>query len=114
MGNPGRGAIHAFQLMMFGILEHGLPDRLGVAKQNGVGMFEAFIRDQGRMNAAHDDGDSTSAILGRDFVGTLCRVGFDGDGDQVGWLVERNAFHSIVKEANGMMRRRQGSQHTDL
>ena len=48
------------------------------------------------MESAHDHWYVAFAKFRCNLISTFCRIGFDADGDEVGWLVERDLLHAVV------------------
>ena len=62
------------------------------------------------MCAAHNNWDTSLAILSRNLVGATSGVDFDTDGDQVRRLVVRNLLHAIVVQHAFDVGRREAGQ----
>ena len=82
------------------VLEHVLPERLGVADEDRVRVALRLVGDEHHLVAAEDRLDAAPAVLGGDLVGALRRVGLDRDADEIGRVVEVDLFDPLVVEGD--------------
>src|SRR6266852_9629876 len=75
-----------------GIPDYLLPERFGVPHEDTVGIPLRLIWNEGYMIASQQRFHSSFVILGSYFIRALRRVGFDGNGRQVGQSIKIDGF----------------------
>ncbi len=86
------------------------PGRFGLAQDQGVGVFLAFVRGQGGVEAAHDHGNPPPAEPRGQLIGPGGLVGHEGQGHQVAVLPEGDLFQQVILDLHPDVGGRQGRQ----
>ena len=89
------GAAHR---SVFEIVEQLADHQLDFADNDGVGMFECFLRHEARMHTAHDHGHALGAELVGDFVAAVDVARHGGNADHVGLQIEVDRLDILVGE----------------
>src|SRR5688572_28099511 len=93
-----------------GVGNNGRPDAFGIAKRYRVGERATLVRQERWMVSPHHDRNPTAAICRRELEGPPRRIGFNGHRHEIGWLVERDSFDSLVMEDHLDIGRGEGAQ----
>ena len=114
LGQPGHlrlgedpGAVLFLEAPGCGILQHGCPNRLGLADPDGVDMFGRLLGIEERMRAAHDDLNPTAPEFGRDLVSARRVQGPGRERDHIGATVEIDILDLLVNLLHSPIRRGQ-------
>ena len=95
------------------VVQHFGPHRFGFAGDDALAEAGRLLRHQRRVETAQHHRHAAPAVFAGDFVGAPRRVGFHRQSDGIGGLVEGNALHAVVVEAQFDVRRRQSGQGGD-
>lgn len=106
----GLPAVEPLQPPRGGVREHAGEDLLGLAEADGVGMLGDLLGVEGRMRAAHQDGDVPVPEPPRDLVAPQRGDGPDADRDgvHVGGVV--HLLRRVVEEGHLPLPRGQGPE----
>ena len=97
-GGPGVAPVYRLHAAAPEVGNQPGPQVFCLSDDHRFGVFAHLIGGQGGVEASHDDGYATTAVLGRYLVGPLGRVSFDADSHQVGGLVVGYGLHPVVVE----------------
>ena len=82
------------------VADHLVPDRFRLADHDRFGVLFDLFGKQGRMEAAHDDGDVALSVFAGDLVRPFRRIGLHRNCYRVGRFVEGDLLHPVVVEAD--------------
>src|SRR5207253_1074772 len=88
-------SIELFQSAMLRVIDDSRPQCLRFTAHHDLGMLRDLVWPQRRMEAAHYDWHATLSIFRRNLIRPFRGVGLDAHCDEIGRLLERNAFHPI-------------------
>ena len=101
---PPQSAIDRLQIPIVGVVElvNSLPNRLGVADHDRVGLLPRLFGNQGDVDSRphyhrHAAGREIAHARSSSRLASA-REGLDADGDEVRRLIERDLFHAIIIE----------------
>ena len=88
-----------------------MANAFGVALDDGIGVLERLVGQEGRMVTTHDDRYAAPAKTVSNLVGAPRRVGLDGHRDEVGIDVERQRLEPFVEQFDIDVVRGQGLEY---
>jgi len=108
--NRAAVAVDGVQAAAGGIVQHPRPERFGLADRHRVGVQEAVLGADGRVDAAEDHGDAAAAVGIGQGEGARGGVNLDRDADEVRRVVEALAGHVLIGERDAVFGRGQRAQ----
>ena len=80
------------------VRDHLSPHRFRIADKDAVGVLRGLFRDQCDVIPAHDDLAAALFKLRGDPVASFCRIGLDGDRDQIDIDIVIDALDAVIKK----------------
>lgn len=109
-----RGVVPRAEPPVVRVRDHLGPERLGVAREDRVGVAGDLVGDQRRVHAPHHDRDAPGPVLRGDLVRAAGGEGLHGDRDEIGRLVVVDPVDAVVEELDVDPGRRQAGQDAEL
>ncbi len=106
--------IQRSELASAGVGQDLVPEELGVALVNGVGVPGHLLWEQGGVHSSHHHRYTPTAVLSADFVGSPRRECLHGDTYQVGRLLVVDHVEPVVVHLHVNARRSQRRDHSQL
>ncbi len=107
------GLVDALELAVLPVAQERLPDQVGLALDDSVGVLERLVRLERGMEPPHHDRDAAFAKLVAELVGAQRGADGGGHADQVPARVEVDLFEPLIAERHVEVVGRQSRQQRD-